>query len=121
MGRKHGERGESRKSKEVCWRRWLKLQASSGLNIREFCRQHNLGERAFYRWRKELLNQKEASKIIEASREIKLPLFAEVKLLQPTCVPIEIVLTDARRVIVPSGFDRESLQAVLEILERPTC
>jgi len=120
MARRSGKRDAA---KEASWRRWIKMQASSGLKIRAFCRQKNICERAFYRWRTAFVNREQDTLgHVEAASANNTPLFAEVKLVPPTpTAAIEIILTDARRVVIPPGFDRASLQAVLEILERPTC
>lgn len=40
------------KSKEAFWRKTLKKWTASGQNVREFCREHDLHEAAFYSWRK---------------------------------------------------------------------
>ena len=40
--------------KAAQWRRNFEAQAQSGLSIRGWCRQHQINESAFYRWRQEL-------------------------------------------------------------------
>jgi len=50
-----GHKGKARDvATERLWRRRLALQGRSGLSVREFCRQSQLTETAFYHWRREL-------------------------------------------------------------------
>jgi hypothetical protein len=51
-----------------------------------------------------------------------LPAFAEVMVSPPGgSAAIEIVLGSSRRVMVSPGFDAATLQAIVELLERPRC
>lgn len=120
MAKRGGRRDAA---KEANWRRWVALQTSSGLNIRAFCQREQLSEASFYAWRKELMRRTtEAEADHTSTSAAKIAKFAEVRITPtPACQPIELVLSHAYRVVIPPGFDRASLQAVLEILERPTC
>ena len=112
-------------AKKLEWRRRLELHAASGLSIRAFCQSQQLSEASFYAWRT-ILRQRDgvpqcnlAKPTISSAKPIT---FAEVRLITAaTCSPLEIVLTDSRRVIIPTGFDHDSLCAVLAIMERSTC
>ena len=120
MNEKHGRRDAA---KEAWWRRQVEAQHRSGLTIRAFCQEQHLSEASFYAWRKELAKrEREKSPSTPDMSDSAWPAFAEVSFTQPTtCPPIELVLADSRRVVIPPGFDRTTLQAVLEILETPRC
>lgn len=48
-------------SKEQFWREVLARQASSGLNVRAFCRREQLKENSFYAWRRTIAQRDAAS------------------------------------------------------------
>ena len=100
--------------KEQFWRRVVRRWHSSGLSVRNFCRQQNLSEPSFYAWRR-LLQQREAATA----------LFVPVRLLDETSPSnenvIELVLTGQRTVRVRPGFDATTLQQLLDLLQERPC
>ena len=119
-------------AKESWWREQVRAQAQGGLSVRAYCRQQQLSEPSFYAWRKELARrdqERQPSAPTPPSpatnvrdRKATRPTFTEVLLTSPAAVsPIEIVLAAGQRIVVAPGFDSPTLQAVLEVLERPRC
>lgn len=128
-------------AKESCWREQVRAQAQGGLTVRAYCRQQQLSEASFYAWRKELDRRDQQRQPQEHPPSAPTPLrepaepatnvrdsgatrptFAEVLLSSPAAVsPIEIILAAGQRIVVVPGFDSPTLQAVLEVLERPRC
>jgi hypothetical protein len=125
-----GQHGPQRNAdKERFWRGCIVRWRNSRLSVREFCRREALSEPSFYAWRRELA-RREASQTPprpaaqRRSRQTrKPPAFVPVQVVAPrsTGCSIEIVLPRGRRVRVQPGFDRVTLEAVLDLLERRPC
>jgi hypothetical protein len=96
--------------RETWWRDAIRRQKLSGLSIAQFCRKEGIAQASFYNWRKKLADH-ESSPFLE----IRLPTLNHAK-------PCEIVLPHCR-VVVPPGFDPDSLRQLLLVLrqENPTC
>jgi hypothetical protein len=112
-------------AKERQWRERFREQLASGLTVRGYCLREQISEPSFYAWRKELAKRDRGH--VETAPRAKavaaaLPAFTEV-IVSPSIVSaaIEIVLGNSRRVLVSPGFDATTLQAVVELLERPRC
>jgi len=87
------------------WREIIRRQQSSGLSIAQFCRQEGLTQVSFYNWRKKLAANDDG-------------LFLELRLPNlNNAAPCEIILPDCR-VVVPPGFDADSLRRLLDVLRR---
>ena len=113
--------------KESLWRERVREQLASGLTVRGYCLREQLSEPSFYAWRKNLAKRDrgadgEAGTTAKSSVGAALPVFTEVIVSPPIASgAIEIVLSKSRRVLVSPGFDAATLQAVVELLERPRC
>jgi transposase len=124
MASKHGPRRDT--DKQRFWRARVVQWRRSGLSVREFCRREGLSEPLFYSWRRELA-QREMSESLAAGVKgpAKTTHFVPVRIVAPRSVgqttAIEIVLSRGRRVRVRPGFDRDTLQAVLDLLEQRPC
>jgi hypothetical protein len=102
--------------KEAAWRRRLKQHAESGRSVRAWCRAHRVTETAFHWWRRELARR---------DAEAQAPAFVPVHVAEDPArngdSPIEIVLTDGRRVRITSPVNGQMLADVLDVLERRAC
>jgi transposase-like protein len=116
--------------RERMWRGRIVGQQTSGLTIRGYCRRHGLHESAFYFWRRELAKRDRGAFMIPSES------FVPVSVVPPaptpvssacqssaTTVPchsspIEIHLTDGRRVSVSPTCDSSLLTMVLDVLGR---
>jgi hypothetical protein len=78
------------------------------LSVAAFCRRSHIAQASFYAWRRKLRDA---------------ATFSEVRIL-PEAVPaagaLELVLPGGRRVVVRPGFDRATLLALVDALERGT-
>jgi hypothetical protein len=105
--------------RETTWRRHIRRQRASGLTVRDYCFEHHLTESAFYFWRRTI-----AERDHQQAAE-KVPAFMPVTVIdqpaRPNISPIDIRLSNGRRVRVRSDCDRELLAAVLTLLETPSC
>lgn len=123
----HGARRDA--DKERFWQGCVSRWRSSGLSVREFCRREALSEPSFYSWRRELARREQGQAVPRRSarprrRAIQKPTtFLPVQVIAPqaTNSGVEIILPRGRRVRLRPGFDRLTLEAVLDILERRPC
>ena len=99
--------------KRLYWRRILEEAATSGISMREFCRQRRLKETQFYWWRR-MLKSGGQERRVERERGS----FALVSEEAGTiAADLELVLHDGRRLRIGRGVEEESLRAVLAALE----
>jgi hypothetical protein len=88
------------------WREVLRRQARSGLSVAAFCRRFRISQASFYAWRRKLRDA---------------GTFAEVRLAPDAVLSagaMELVLAGGRRIVVRPGFDRTTLLALVDALER---
>jgi hypothetical protein len=115
--------------KERFWRGCVTRWRNSGLSVREFCRRESLSEPSFYSWRRELARRVASQALPRRATRPRLrgaqkPAgFVPVHVLAPhsRSSAVEIVLPRGRRVRVRPGFDRVTLETVLDLLERRPC
>lgn len=90
------------------WREIFRRQAGSGLSVAAFCRRSRIAQASFYAWRRKLR---------------KAATFTEVR-VAPGPVPangaLELILPGERSIVVRPGFDRATLLALVDALERGT-
>ena len=110
--------------RELQWRRLVRKRERSGLTVRQFCRENNLPESAFYYWRRELSRRQAEQEKGRPSDAPPAPAFVPVLVAEDPRAhaagpgPIEIELPDGRRVHVPSPVDRQALADVLAVLRQ---
>lgn len=134
--------------KERHWREVIRAQKSSGQSVREYCRHAEVKEAAFYWWRRELARRSPTGKTSRrgpadkadqprskrtrkagqgrsASRAAAYgqpASFLPVHVLtDSTAAGVEIYLGGGRRICVRPGFDWQTLQQVLAVLEGRPC
>ena len=102
--------------KRLYWRRILGEAATSGISMREFCRQRRLKETQFYWWRRILKSggQRRVERPVERERGSFALVSAEAGMM---AADLELVLGDGRRLQIGRGVEEESLRAVLAALE----
>ena len=103
--------------KRLYWRRILGEAATSGISVREFCRQRRLNQMQFYRWRR-MLTPGGQERRVEPPVERERGSFALVsEEVEAMAADLELVLRDGRRLRIGRGVEEESLRAVLAALE----
>jgi hypothetical protein len=103
--------------KRLYWRRILGEAETSGISLREFCRQRRLKETQFYWWRRMLKSggqERRVERPVERERGIFALVSEEVGVMT---ADLELVLRDGRRLRIGRGVEEESLRAVLAALE----
>jgi len=104
---KHGWRRDRRR--EDRWRGILRRQVDSGVSIRQFCRDHQLKESAFYFWRREL--DRRAREQAPAAAFVPVEVGSEAA--ARAAGKIEIALPGGWRVLLEGSVDRTALGDVL--------
>ncbi|MCK4415413.1 MAG: transposase [Candidatus Eisenbacteria sp.] len=97
------------------WRGIVRGQAQSGLSVAAYCRRRRVPQSSFYAWRR---------KLRDAAG------FAEVRVAPGSAVAgshpndaapeidaLEVRLPNGRGIVVRPGFDRQTLQVLLDTLE----
>jgi hypothetical protein len=129
MASSHGPRRDP--DKQRFWQARIARWRRSGLSVREFCRRESLAEPLFYAWRRELA-RREAPEAGDGRHSApprrmapRPAAFVPVEIVAPPrtgqATAIEVLLPRGHRLRVRPGFDRKTLEAVLDILERPPC
>jgi hypothetical protein len=99
--------------KERFWRRRVRQWRASGLSVRAFCEQRNLQEASFYGWRR-ILAERDA----EAKPFVQVRVLADDKAADGgQASGLELRLARDRVVRIGQGFDAETLQRLLALLE----
>lgn len=106
----------SEDDQEQFWRMAIETWRSSGLSIRQFCRQEGLSEPQFYLWRKKL----SSSGITDAIHqdEPRQEAFIEVALPKNSDIAIEVLLSSGNMVRIPFGADTATLNNVISALRQ---
>ena len=116
-------RGLAREVKQRFWQEQIARWRHSGLSVRQFCQREGLSEPSFYAWRR-VLSQRGTSVAARPADVAHRSNFVSVRVAEPSACKgsmIEILLPRGRRVRVGPGFDRATLEEVLEILRRQSC
>ncbi len=98
--------GTKQTERRELWRQRIAGQESSGKTVREYCRERQLGQHAFYYWRKQLQGASEKPvrfALVEASQS-------------QLAAPLELVLSSGERLLIPA--DAGTLELVLKVLHK---
>jgi hypothetical protein len=94
---------------EQFWRMAIETWQSSGLSVRQFCKQEGLPEPAFYSWRKKLIGDNTESENQDASP------FIEVSMPRSNSAAVELLLTSGNTLRIPAGVDTATLSTILSV------
>ena len=110
---------------EALWGKRILQWAESGLAQVEFCREHGLSLAEFRRYRTRLSCPcKGTSRRARKQRSVSRPAFVEVAVAEPASPampPLVVQLANGRSISVRPGFDRETLVALVAVLEGLPC
>ena len=89
------------------WRRVIADQEASGSSVRQYCREHGIGEQSFYTWRRRL----------REAQPVRFALVDTSGLRTSERSPeLELVLATGERLRIGAGVDAATLRTVVEIL-----
>jgi len=100
------------------WQMVLETRQSSGLSVRQFCKQEGLSEASFYAWRKRLSQEPamKATPVDGRCEEDRAEPFIQVSLPHASWPGVELLLSSGHTLRIPVGVDRQTLTAVLSAL-----
>ena len=118
--------------KEQEWRERVQRWQQSGESVRAFCRREGLHESAFFAWRRELTRRRQERQAVRTERKQAkpstpakpirfLPVQVAVENRTGDLAGVEVLLSEGRTIRVRLGFDRQTLAAVLAVLEASPC
>lgn len=113
--------------KERHWQKVIRQAATSGLSIRQYCREHRLRESQFHWWQHKLeerrqervLRQRHGAKDSRSDGQARFALVSEEGPVLEA--GLELVLGNGCRLRIGRGVDEETLRSVLAALEPPGC
>ncbi len=105
-----GKVRETEADQEQFWRMAIETWQSSGLSIRQFCKNEGLSEPHFYQWRKKLNGSGLGSEHQDLTES---PAFIEVAIPKDNHIAVELLLTSGNTVRIHSGIDTATLNTVL--------
>jgi hypothetical protein len=98
--------GERSATKADQWRERIAEQERSGVSVRQFCREQQLQEHAFYSWRKRL----------RTAGPLRFALLEPSGAALATGSTVELMLPTGERLRIAAGADAATIRAVLEAL-----
>ena len=98
----------TRKPKAEEWAERIAAQRSSGMSVKQFCKEHGLAECSFYSWRKRLREEGAVRFALVESGARRQERTAESV--------VEVVLTSGERLRIGPGVDSTTLRTVLDVL-----
>ena len=106
MNKKHKSEMEQRQFWEMAIKTWR----SSGLSVRDFCKQEGLSASTLYSWRKKL------AKDNDSIEEANFPAFIEVTVPKSKPAPLELLLTSGNILRIDTSVESAVLTNVLSAL-----
>ncbi len=111
--------------RERYWRDVMAEQQASGLSVVAFCRENDVADSLFYRWRRRLAEPDQGEGFLpeEHANDRGNPTqavarFVPIELPSPhPRAGFEIVRPDGCRVLIPSGFEAADLREILRTIE----
>lgn len=114
--------------KEAYWRKMVLRQQEGGLSVRQFCREQSLSEPSFYSWKREIARRDRQGVSKSGARRGRSKKKGDVRTGAPFFIPlqltgeiahaVELVHPRGHVLRIPAGFDEDSLQKLLTLLDR---
>ena len=101
--------------REVNRQRWherINAWENSRQSQREFCKDHHLGYASFRRWR-QILKSEDSEELVTPTEAVR---FLTVKVQAEKPSNLTVLIQDDLRIEVPSGFNPQLLQQVIQVL-----
>jgi hypothetical protein len=111
------------------WRSVLERQRTSGLSVRQFCREERVSEASFHSWKRKIAGQdrhdaafpeegdEEHPAKKQAARQSQKAVFIPVRLSAAASGVLEVVHPRGHVVRVPAVFDEGALGQILDVLD----
>jgi hypothetical protein len=120
-------------SRDEYWANTISEWRASGLSQKEFCQRRGISDRALNNWLYKSPYRERVARVLDARAQgtahEETPRFVPVSVVatprgiepQSRCAAIEVVLQSGLRIVVPTGFDDETLRRILATLEARPC
>lgn len=96
------------------WRGMIERWRSSGLSVRQFCREQGFSQASFYAWRRRLASP--APEAFDSQQNQSNAGFIEVSLPANAAAPLELLLPSGAVLRIPAGTEPALLGRVLGVL-----
>ena len=108
--------------KEAFWRRAVVEQQGSGLSVRQFCQRKKIAAASFYGWKRELAlrdRERNGSERPAGNAAGHEQSFVPLRVTPAPLLAagLELLHPSGHVIRIPAGFDDETLQRLLSILE----
>jgi len=97
------------------WQMVLETFKSSGLSVRQFCKQEGLSEPSFYSWRKRLSPPQEPD---PGKGQMQPDQFIQISMPAAKPEPLELILASGHKLHIPSDVDPAFLTGVLSAMKQ---
>ena len=108
-----GNRAAEYAEKSRIWQKRLSEWSRSGTTQAEYCRQNKLDPKNFIYWKKKILHEPNTASLVELPSQL-----VTESARQANASHLILVIDGRFRVEVPSGFDAETLDRLIKILNR---
>lgn len=105
---------KSNTDQQQFWQMAIDAWQSSGLSVRQFCKQEGLSEPSFFSWRKRL--RQHTALTLPSQADGSVEPFIQVSLPDASAGGVEFVLSSGHTLRIPVGVDRQTLRAVFSVL-----
>lgn len=120
-------------SRDEYWANTVSEWRASGLSQKEFCRRRGISDRALNNWLYKSPYRERVARVLDARAQgtvheetpkfVPVSLVAMPQVIEPhsRSAAIEVVLQSGLRIVVPRGFDDETLRRIITALEVQPC
>ena len=109
-----GRTKESQADQRQFWQMAIETWQSSGLSVRQFCKQEGLSEPSFYTWRKRLTKSDEPEQ--DKQKDVDSSGFIKVSMPSEKSCGLELILSSGNILRISSAADSKTLSDVLSTL-----
>jgi hypothetical protein len=99
------------------WRKIIRGQQASGLSVAEYCRRAGVSAWSLYSWRLRLRPQRKATAKFVEVKVTRPNAEGSAEEQHPSSSGLSLCLPGSRCIMVRSGFDEQTLLALLHVLE----
>ena len=92
------------------WENHLRAWQASGLSQAGYCREHGLSDKSFVYWKKRLVPARVAVSLVEVPRYQAAPMLCASR-------PLRLMLGNRYGIEIEQGFDEQTLERLLRVLE----
>ena len=100
------------------WQMVFEAHASSGLSVKQFCKNEGIAEWSFYSWRRKLFGKKQNRSGTDAEHRPGLDEFISVNLPGSNLPACELVFSSGSTLRINCGADSKTLENILTAMKQ---